>query len=84
MYSTLKRLGNGRFHVVSTWNTRGVLVGMAQVPEKKKKAEPNIAMSDTDDTVKQDTDEEDDRDDDYYNENCSQMLIKSSSFDRLC
>ena len=41
-------------------------------------------MSDTDDTVKQDTDEEDDRDDDYYNENCSQMLIKSSSFDRLC
>ena len=41
-------------------------------------------MSDTDDTVKQDTDEEDDRDDDYYNENCIQMLIKSSSFDRLC
>ena len=24
MYSTLKRRGNGRFHVVSTWNTRGV------------------------------------------------------------
>ena len=41
-------------------------------------------MSDTDDSVKQDTDEEDDRDDDYYNENCIQMLIKSSSFDRLC
>ena len=25
--STLKRLGNGRFHVVSTWNPRGVFVG---------------------------------------------------------
>ena len=25
VYSTLKRRGNGRFHVVSTWNTRGVL-----------------------------------------------------------
>ena len=23
-YSTLKRRGNGRFHVVSTWNTRGL------------------------------------------------------------
>ena len=27
-YSTLKRRGNGRFHVVSTWNTREVFVGM--------------------------------------------------------
>ena len=26
MYSTLKRRGNGRVHVVSTWNTRGVFV----------------------------------------------------------
>ena len=25
--STLKRRGNGRFHVVSTWNPRGVFVG---------------------------------------------------------
>ena len=25
--STLKRRGNGRFHVVSTWNRRGVFVG---------------------------------------------------------
>ena len=25
--STLKRCGNGRFHVVSTWNPRGVFVG---------------------------------------------------------
>ena len=24
VYSTLKRRGNGRFHVVSIWNTRGV------------------------------------------------------------
>ena len=28
VYSTLKRRGSGRFHVVSTWNTRGVLVGI--------------------------------------------------------
>ena len=27
VYSTLKRRGNERFHVVSTWNTRGVFVG---------------------------------------------------------
>ena len=27
-YSTLKRRGNGRFHVVSTWSTREVFVGM--------------------------------------------------------
>ena len=27
MYSTLIRRGNGRFHVVSTWNTHGVFVG---------------------------------------------------------
>ena len=26
-YSTLKRRGNGRFHVVSTWNIRCVFVG---------------------------------------------------------
>ena len=26
VHSTLKRRGNGRFHVVSTWNTRGVFV----------------------------------------------------------
>ena len=26
VYYTLKRLGNGRFHVVSTWNTGGVFV----------------------------------------------------------
>ena len=26
--STLKRRGNGRFHVVSTWNLRGVFVGL--------------------------------------------------------
>ena len=26
VYSTLKRHGNSRFHVVSTWNTRGVFV----------------------------------------------------------
>ena len=25
--STLKRRGSGRFHVVSTWNPRGVFVG---------------------------------------------------------
>ena len=27
VYSTLKRCRNGNFHVVSTWNTRGVFVG---------------------------------------------------------
>ena len=27
VYSTLKRRGNNRFRVVSTWNTRGVFVG---------------------------------------------------------
>ena len=27
VYSTLKRRGNGRFHVVSTWSTRGLFVG---------------------------------------------------------
>ena len=27
VYSTLKGRGNGRFHVVSTWSTRGVFVG---------------------------------------------------------
>ena len=27
VYSTLKRHGNGRFHVVSMWNTRVVFVG---------------------------------------------------------
>ena len=26
VYSTLKRRGNSRFHVVLTWNTRGVFV----------------------------------------------------------
>ena len=26
MYSTLKRRGNGRFHAVSTWNTRGTFL----------------------------------------------------------
>ena len=26
--STLKRRGNGRFHVASTWNLRGVFVGV--------------------------------------------------------
>ena len=26
VHSTLKRHGNDRFHVVSTWNTRGVFV----------------------------------------------------------
>ena len=26
VYSTLKRRGNGRFHVVSTWNTGGVFL----------------------------------------------------------
>ena len=28
VYSTLKRHGNGRFHVVSPWNPRGVFVGI--------------------------------------------------------
>ena len=27
VYFTLKRRGNGRFHAVSTWNTRGLFVG---------------------------------------------------------
>ena len=28
LYSTLKRRGNGNFHVVSTWSTRGVFAGL--------------------------------------------------------
>ena len=28
--STLKRRGNGRFHGVSTWNPRGVFVGLLE------------------------------------------------------
>ena len=28
MYSTLKRLGNNRFHVVSMWNTCDVFIGL--------------------------------------------------------
>ena len=31
VYSTLKRSGNGRFHVVSTWNPRGVFVGILDI-----------------------------------------------------
>ena len=31
VYSTLKRRGNVRFYVVSTWNTRGVFVGWSVV-----------------------------------------------------
>ena len=38
MYSTLKRRGNGRFHVVSSWNTRGVFVG------KKFKQHSSISL----------------------------------------
>ena len=30
MYSTLKQVGNGRFHVIPTWDTRGVFVGMLE------------------------------------------------------
>ena len=34
VHSTLKRCGNGRFHVVSTWNTHGVFVGNAHIKHK--------------------------------------------------
>ena len=30
--STLKRRGNGRFHIVSTWNPRGVFAGEVLFP----------------------------------------------------
>ena len=30
VYSTLKRRGIGRFHVISTWNTRGMFVGLLE------------------------------------------------------
>ena len=30
MYFTLRRRGNGRFHVASTWNTCGTLAGKLQ------------------------------------------------------
>ena len=33
--STLKRRGNARFHVVSTWNTHGVFVGLTFKSRKK-------------------------------------------------
>lgn len=31
VYSTLQQRENGRFHVISAWNTRGVFVGKAVV-----------------------------------------------------
>ena len=34
VYSPLKRRGNDRFRVVSTWNTRGMFVGMPLFPKK--------------------------------------------------
>ena len=34
VYSTLKCRGNGRFHVVSTWNTRSVFVGVYNFVEE--------------------------------------------------
>ena len=37
VYSTLKRRGNDRFHVISTWNTRGVFVGSIKETRKSKK-----------------------------------------------
>ena len=40
MYSKLKRRGNGRFHVFSTWNTRAVFVG--RFLEKKKQQQKNL------------------------------------------
>ena len=36
VYSTLKRRGNDRFHVSSTWNTLGVFVGNYVVAYKKQ------------------------------------------------
>ena len=34
VYSTLKQYGNGRFHVVSTWNARGVFEGLLKTLTK--------------------------------------------------
>ena len=44
MYSTLNRRGNGRFHVVLTWNTRGVFVGCSIYyrSHKRKKKRPDV------------------------------------------
>ena len=44
MYSTLKRRGNHRFHVASTWNTRDVFVGRA-IASGKGSAIETIAQS---------------------------------------
>ena len=35
VYSTLKRRGNGRVYVVSTWNTRGVFVGIFHMSKQE-------------------------------------------------
>ena len=39
--STLKRRGNDRFHVVSTWNPRGVFVGMVDLSDFSLHFSPN-------------------------------------------
>ena len=36
VYSMLKRRANVRFHIVSTWNTRGVFLGMFLNLQKNK------------------------------------------------
>ena len=41
--STLKRCGNGRFHVVSTWNPRGVFVGKENCFQKTKVTETGLS-----------------------------------------
>ena len=43
MDSTLKRRGNGRFHVVSTWNPRGVFVGKENCFQKTKVTETGLS-----------------------------------------
>ena len=49
MYSTLKRRRNGRLHVVSTWNTRGVFVvnkTSGSVYRKENHGSPGFYMHD--------------------------------------
>ena len=50
MDSTLKRCGNGRFHVVSTWNPSGVFVGLFVGNMRVSRTE-NIIHQETPDTL---------------------------------
>ena len=47
VYSTLKQRGNGRFHVVPTWNTRGVFAGYILSVQSKLDSNIHVQRKDT-------------------------------------